>query len=312
MGNDGEREIGPRAKPKENSTSQSSILRAVPGQVLKGVCRRDFLHRCGKWASGLAVTTLFGSLVVACADGRDNNEDEESYYPDRRERLIDQAGDFAGELSQTVSEEYDEEQAEGLAGEMVDIYGGMIDDLPYIGGDRNGLTDVLTECSMSVAFCLTMKKRGWSVDDAGRINYLTVERYYRENPVPPRQRYRSGDVAKKREDAEEFAAWTQERDYPGNWVAAFRGNVKRPYIYGTDYLECGNLKLCRDYGIVEFCKYLCMLDNITYRARGQGLTRTTTLADGFDRCDFRFSEDGAVSLEEPFTAERLREWGITT
>lgn len=36
------------------------------------------------------------------------------------------------------------------------------------------------------------------------------------------------------------------------------------------------------------------------------------LADGFDRCDFRYSEDGVVKLEEPFTVEKFREWGIDT
>ena len=40
------------------------------------------------------------------------------------------------------------------------------------------------------------------------------------------------------------------------------------------------------------------------------MTRTTTLADGFDRRDFRFRDDGVVRLGEPFRARTLREWGI--
>ena len=145
-----------------------------------------------------------------------------------------------------------------------------------------------------------------------RLLYVALHyKYYLENPIPPDQKYKSGDLDKKRKDARELAEWTQERDYPYNWVASYVGSVKRPFIYGLDYLECGNLKLCKHLGITGFTKYICMLDNILYTARGQGVTRTTTLADGFDRCDFRYSEDGVVSLEEPFTVEKLREWGKT-
>ncbi len=69
--------------------------------------------------------------------------------------------------------------------------------------------------------------------------------------------------------------------------------------------------MCEFYGIGKFTRYLCMLDQIIYLWRGQGLTRTKTLADGSGRCDFRFRHDGVVELKEPFTVAKLREWGKT-
>ncbi len=283
------------------------------GAPAREVDRRYFLGKCGRWTGGILLTGCLGSLASCGTRDSSTTEREESgsdYYLKQKDKLLGEARDFSEEYKLVMAPEYGQGEAEAIAGDMVKKYEEMIGELPYIGGDRNAhMTDLLIHGSMSIAFCLAMKEQGKSIDDAGRINYETIEQVYRNNPIPPDQKYRKGNIEKNRREQEEYAKMTQEREYPYNWVSFFVGDVPEPFYCGVNNIECGNLKLCNHYGILEFTNYLCMLDNIIYPAKGQGLTRTRTLAGDFEQCDFRFSDDGVVELKEPFTVEKLREWG---
>ena len=59
---------------------------------------------------------------------------------------------------------------------------------------------------------------------------------------------------------------------------------------GYDYTECGVCKLCKDEGVPHLAKYMCSLDYLLVDIVGIGLDRTTTIAEGGNKCDFRFYE----------------------
>ena len=85
----------------------------------------------------------------------------------------------------------------------------------------------------------------------------------------------------------EWSRRTKERKYENDWVVdIIEKNGK--YEMGYDYLECGVCKLCKDEGCFNLAKYLCKLDYLLVDVIGIGLDRTTTLAEGGDKCDFRF------------------------
>lgn len=87
---------------------------------------------------------------------------------------------------------------------------------------------------------------------------------------------------------EQWAQNTHLRTYENDWVVnLLPGNGR--YDLGYDYLECGICKLCRDEGCPELTKYLCKLDYLFAEIMGLHLERTTTLAEGGEKCDFRFS-----------------------
>lgn len=60
------------------------------------------------------------------------------------------------------------------------------------------------------------------------------------------------------------------------------------FNFGYDYYECGICKICNDEGCFKLAKYLCRLDFIMADMMGVKLVRTKTIADGGDRCDFRY------------------------
>jgi hypothetical protein len=60
--------------------------------------------------------------------------------------------------------------------------------------------------------------------------------------------------------------------------------------YGLDITRCVMRDLLAGEGETQLCEdVLCHQDLLMAAARGEHLTRTTTLASGGDRCDFRFS-----------------------
>jgi hypothetical protein len=79
---------------------------------------------------------------------------------------------------------------------------------------------------------------------------------------------------------------------------------------GIDYVKCGNYKFVKDQGTEEFAPYVCMSDIALSNAMGWGLIRTETLADGCERCDFRFKKGGKTRIssktpEVQSTIERI-------
>ena len=68
------------------------------------------------------------------------------------------------------------------------------------------------------------------------------------------------------------------------------------FDFGVDYVACGNYKFVLDQRAEEFAPYVCMSDIALSNALGWGLIRTETLADGCERCDFRFKKGGKTLI----------------
>lgn len=60
--------------------------------------------------------------------------------------------------------------------------------------------------------------------------------------------------------------------------------------YGIDILECGICKLFSKYKAQEYTSILCEVDKITSNLAGLELIRKGTIANGADKCDFRFKK----------------------
>ena len=83
------------------------------------------------------------------------------------------------------------------------------------------------------------------------------------------------------------------------------------FDWGVDYVSCGNYEFMKQQGAEEFAPYVCLSDMALGEALGWGLTRTQTLADGCDRCDFRFKQGGGTHISSQTrgvqkTIERIR------
>jgi hypothetical protein len=58
--------------------------------------------------------------------------------------------------------------------------------------------------------------------------------------------------------------------------------------YGVDILECGICKLFQKHNARKYAAILCEVDKVTSSLAGLELIRNGTIANGADKCDFRF------------------------
>ncbi len=74
----------------------------------------------------------------------------------------------------------------------------------------------------------------------------------------------------------------------------------RDFEWGLDYTECAIVKYLSREGAPEIAPYGCWVDYPAYAAMGVKLIRTETIAQGGQRCDFRFSRGQPVQVEPEF------------
>jgi hypothetical protein len=152
-----------------------------------------------------------------------------------------------------------------------------------------------------------MKAAGLTAEDVGRLVYGLNRRALEMMPR---------DLAKKEGDdlfgpemqaaLADWAAWTQKRDYPANWVATFLPGDGQSFDFGYDYSECGVVKFFHSQGVPELAPYLCLNDFLKSAAIGSGLRRTKTLAQGDEVCDFRYKKGRPVTQNWASEIDRIR------
>jgi hypothetical protein len=223
-----------------------------------------------------------------------------SYYLSRRQDILGLYETHSKAWRPFLVLRYGDAFAEEVIQEAREELEGLIPELPYIGGDDNAMTRHIIRCSTSLALYKAMKAREKSAEETGKIIYdAVVESVRHMPPTPPPA---EEDLAERRERART----SQERHYPGDWVWAFVEGDGENYEYGYDFYECGSQKLYHAHGADEFLPFFCYLDYVTYRTPGWSFSRTMTLAEGYERCGFRFKKGGETrkGWPPPFLEER--------
>jgi hypothetical protein len=95
------------------------------------------------------------------------------------------------------------------------------------------------------------------------------------------------------------AAASQLRKYPAGFVFSYVEGDGENFDFGIDYTECANCKFLKTQGAMELAPYACAVDIAASEILGWGLTRTMTLAEGYEKCDFRFKKEGGTNVTLP-------------
>ena len=138
-----------------------------------------------------------------------------------------------------------------------------------------------------------MKSSGKTAEETGKIVYDAVAEQVSGLDAPIRHRRRPGteEIMERRREG---AKRSQERRYPGDWVYEAVDGDGVEFDHGIDFFECGTQKLYHAHDADEFLPFYCFLDFVTSEAAGTGLVRTRTLAEGYEKCDFRYKKDREV------------------
>jgi|GEM_PF-349071 len=250
-----------------------------------------------QWISILVGGLILAGLSMIPLGGRQRSEEQRApeYYIKNGTKLLKEHNRLVLTGRGIAVARYGEAFADTLARESLAELEKLIPELPYIGGEQNALTDNLIFSASALAFYRVMKRNGGTVQETGEALYRTVEAWIERYPRWLRcvmgwyymSRFNQWRSRQK-------AAASQERRYPGDWVREHVEGVGDTFDWGMDYTECGIVKFLHSQGADELAPYLCLTDYALYSALGIGLKRTMTLAEGCEKCDFRFKKGTAT------------------
>ena len=222
------------------------------------------------------------------------------YYTQNREKLLAEHRKMAEAGQAFATSRYGQPFADTLLRESLAEFEALIPRLPYIGGNQNPLTGNLVSSAGALAVYRVMQQQGKPVEETGELLYRLMEVWIRRYPRLMRRAmgwYYLSRLSQRQ--SRKRSALSQQRRYPADWVRVHVDGDGQTFEWGVDYLECGIVKFLHSQEADELAPYLCLLDYALLGALGIKLIRTQTLANGDERCDFRFAGRGKPPSEWP-------------
>ncbi|WP_232286114.1 L-2-amino-thiazoline-4-carboxylic acid hydrolase [Solidesulfovibrio carbinoliphilus] len=218
------------------------------------------------------------------------------FYVTNRDRLL---ADFKGVCAGAetwLAARTSGPTAKTVAADALRRYETLLPGIPDIGGQSNRNQPFLTMAGWLTALTQAMREKSLPAKDAGRLLYDLYAADWAA--VPPQKAKAMGASLFSPAyfaSLEDWAATSQKRQHPGDWVGKAVPGDGKTFDLGYDYTECGAVKYFKAQGVAEVAPYYCLNDFLASRAQGTGLVRTGTIAQGAPVCDFRYKRDRPVT-----------------
>lgn len=237
-------------------------------------------------------------------------ENPDNYYLAHREELLKAFRETNAGAREYLTAKYGEALARAVCREAAGRFEALLPHFPDVGGARNRIIQNIPIAGWYAAFYGPMRAWGKGAEEVGRLIYdLNAQALAAIPKDQARAQGASQFTPEYVEKLREFCAWTQKREYPGNWVATFVPGDGKEFDYGYDYRECAIVKYLRGQGALDVAPYVCLNDFIQSRTLGTGLSRTQTLAQGDPICNFRYKQGRPVSQDWSTEVPRFRRAG---
>lgn len=259
-------------------------MRNSMGQVAgHGVTRRFFLR------AGLlgACACLVRWPAFAAAPG---------FYVENRARFLADFKGVCGGAEKWIASRTSAPAAKAMADDAMRRFEILLPGLPDIGGQTNRNQPFITMAGWLTALCQAMREKGLTARDAGRLLY---DLYAADWAAMPPQKAQAMGAAlfspASLASLQEWAAASQKRQHPGDWVGTAVAGDGKTFDLGYDYTTCGAVAYFKAQGVAEVAPYFCLNDFLASRAQGTGLVRKGTIAQGDAICDFRYKRNRPVT-----------------
>jgi hypothetical protein len=269
------------------------------------VNRREFMEKSAKTAAMVVIASAIPVSITRGAEGSSRSgthalkqakgntmKDQQSsnYYVSQKSKLLEDFDKQALKYSRKVLvPHFGEDRTDAILRDVRREYETIIPKLPYIGGENNINTTFLIMSAGCLAIYKVLKDHDMTAEQIGKTIFEMVEARAYAYPKFFLRLVGKLKYGKKYEQyLKEQAAQSQRRQYRGDWVFTFIEGDRKEFDYGLDFTECGACKLFHDHGADELAPYFCLPDFVFSKAFNRGLVRSMTLAEGYDRCDFRY------------------------
>ena len=224
--------------------------------------------------------------------------DPHGYYVSRQNRLLKDLDSYV-KTTRPVLVRYFGADVDAMIAETRGQYAELIPQLPYIGG-RQPLTQFVIFTGLWLAVYRTARAHGKSREETGAMIYEICREFLRASPrflfsLMGSMNFSFLYLYRLRK----AAAKSRLREFPADYVYNFIEGDGQTFDYGVDYVECASCKFLAAQGASELAPYLCPVDILYSEALGWGLRRTMTLAEGAEKCDFRFKRGGTTRVAVP-------------
>jgi protein-S-isoprenylcysteine O-methyltransferase Ste14 len=227
------------------------------------------------------------------------------YYVSRSVRLLKDFDRYARDMHPVLVRYFGEHQVASVIARARSEYEALIPQLPYIGG-KQPFTQFVIFTGLDLSVYRAAAVYGKTVEQTGEILFEIGRLFLRTYPsylgaVLGRINFSRWYLGCLRQRAVQ----SRQREYPGDYVYDFVEGDGISFDYGVDYHECASCKFLQAQGAPELAPYLCPVDILYSQALGWGLVRTTTLAEGSERCDFRFKKGGPTRVAVPSSMQQV-------
>ncbi len=214
-----------------------------------------------------------------------------SFYAENKEKLWKGMDKYlslvASELENISGRKYPE-----IFEEIWDFYEkDLLENFPYIGGDKVSGTKNLTGAYCFVAMGEILKRYGASMEEIGHLMVLAYERYFHKMPgfvlSAMGKVYQSPKLLRKitmKKDAKNAANAAVN---PGSFETQTQIPPEPGFDFSYHNLVCPLANFARKYGYEEYMPYLCNLDYVMFGVMGAPLYREHTCFENGDYCDFK-------------------------
>jgi hypothetical protein len=242
------------------------------------------------------------SLITAYFSEGRNTMTTENWYLKNKPRIMREIRFAIPHYRRFIAQAYGKDMAEAVIAETIQRFEVLLPEIPYIGGSENILTENLYLSAAMLAMYQSLKARGKSVEEVASLIYQGTASLYSSLPFRFLLRWQGRQLfsLKRIDQRKRAAAISQQRLYPADWVFEIVGGDGQDFEFGVDYTECGIVKYLAREGALELAPYLCWLDYPMCAAMQVKLVRTETIAQGCERCNFRFGRGQAVQVVPDF------------
>ena len=218
------------------------------------------------------------------------------YFIRRRIFLLKRFRKLAQAARLPLASQWGAETAEEMVTEAEGHFDALLPHLPDAGWRAPHLRSFLLITAAQLALFKAMEAHGKTAREAWLICLAVTERELFGLPTVVKWVAKVGFFSW-------FSRWSQRRLAAASQVSPVGGNVfdyvpgdGRTFDFGITYRRCATHQLMLAHGGAELAPYLCLGDIPCSDALGWGIQRTSTLAQGCTRCDFRFKKGGPTKI----------------
>ena len=219
------------------------------------------------------------------------------YYTSHKETLLKDFERTSALMRDTLVSQFGADFTQELRDKVRKEYEALIPEIPFItGGRARMLNGFLLITAQELAAYKALNKLGKSPEEAWELCHQALR--LRAETIPGWKRWliRKLMFSKLVRMIVARRARQGQKGRFGDFEIEYLSGTGEDFDLGVNYLQCGNHRFAMEHGGEAFAPYICMSDIALSDAMGWGLTRTQTLADGCDYCDFRLKEGAATRI----------------